>query len=84
MPTYEYLCEASDRVVAASHTMTQKLKTWGRLCKHFEITSGKTGPKAKVTKLMSAGFVNTVNSSAAKCEMPACGSGMCGVGQASA
>jgi predicted nucleic acid-binding Zn ribbon protein len=88
MPTYEYKCESNGRVVEVSHKMAEKVKTWGELCKRAEIMPGKTDLKAPVIKLMSAGFVNTGNSSAseAACELPACGapmggcgSGMCGL-----
>ena len=88
MPVYEYKCEANGRVVEVSHKMADKVKNWGDLCKRAEIHPGKTDPKAAVTKLMSAGFVNTGGSSSSEpmCEMPSCGapmggcgSGMCGL-----
>jgi predicted nucleic acid-binding Zn ribbon protein len=83
MPTYEYQCEANGRVVEVSHKMAEKIKTWGELCQRADINPGKTDLKTPVTKLMSAGFVNTGSSSSgsdADCEMPACGSGLCGGG----
>lgn len=83
MPTYEYQCEANGRVVEVSHKMAEKINTWGELCQRAEIHPGKTDTKSPVTKLMSAGFVNTggvSSSSNATCEMPACGSGLCGGG----
>lgn len=80
MPTYEYLCEANGRVVEVSHKMAEKVKTWGELCKRAEISLGKTDPKAKVTKLMSAGFVQTGGASESLCESPTCGMGPCGSG----
>ncbi|MGC3981318.1 MAG: hypothetical protein QM808_08675 [Steroidobacteraceae bacterium] len=81
MPTYEYLCEANGRVVEVSHKMAEKVKTWGELCKRAEIAAGKTDPKAKVIKLMSAGFVQTGSTGAeAMCESPGCGAGPCGSG----
>jgi predicted nucleic acid-binding Zn ribbon protein len=78
MPTYEYLCAANGRVVEVSHKMAEQIKTWGALCKRAEIAPGKTDPKSAVTKLMSAGFVNTRSGSDAACEMPTCGTGGCG------
>lgn len=83
MPTYEYQCESNGRVVEVSHKMAEKIRTWGELCKRAEINPGKTDLKAPVTKLMSAGFVNTGSSSGlneSACDMPDCGSGMCGGG----
>ena len=88
MPTYEYHCESNGRVVEVNHKMAEKIKTWGALCKRAEVNPGKTDPKSPVTKLMSAGFVNTGSSgrSEAACEIPACGapiggcgSGLCGM-----
>lgn len=80
MPTYEYLCETNGRVVEVSHKMAEKVKTWGDLCKRADIAPGNTDPKAKVTKLMSAGFVQTGSSSEPLCESPGCGMGSCGSG----
>ena len=81
MPTYEYLCEANGRVVEVSHKMADKVKSWGELCKLAEISPGKTHTTAPVTKLMSAGFVNTGSSQReAVCEAPSCGVGPCGSG----
>jgi hypothetical protein len=82
MPTYEYMCESNGRVIEVSHKMAEKLSTWGEVCQRAEINPGKTDPKTPVTKLMSAGFVNTGGStgSEAACEMPACGAGLCGGG----
>jgi len=80
MPTYEYLCEANGRVVEVSHKMAEKVKTWGELCQRAEIAPGKIDVKTPVTKLMSAGFVNTGSSNSGACEMPACGTSGCGSG----
>jgi predicted nucleic acid-binding Zn ribbon protein len=81
MPTYEYLCEANGRVVEVSHKMAEKVNSWGELCKLAEIAPGKTHPNTPVTKLMSAGYVNTGSSSNdSVCEVPSCGAGPCGSG----
>lgn len=82
MPTYEYKCEANGRVVEVSHKMAEQIQTWGELCVRAEIQPDSTDPKTPVTKLMSAGFVNTGSTSRSETmpEMPGCGSGMCGSG----
>lgn len=82
MPTYEYLCESNGRVVEVSHKMTETVKTWGDLCKRANLSPGRTDPKTKVVKLMSAAFVSTGNapSSAAAGEMSGCNAGGCGGG----
>lgn len=80
MPTYEYLCEANRRVVEVNHRMADKVKNWGDLCQRAAIPVGKTNPKAKVTKLMSASFVGRTASENPACEMPGCGAGGCGSG----
>jgi predicted nucleic acid-binding Zn ribbon protein len=83
VPTYEYRCETNGRLVEVSHKMAEKLKTWGELCERAGIAPGRTHPKAKVEKLISAGFIASGGSApaaAGACEMPACGAGGCGSG----
>jgi hypothetical protein len=66
--------------VEVSQKMAEKVATWGQLCKRAEIAPGKTDPKARVTKLMSAGFVQTSSASELMRESPGCGMGPCGSG----
>ncbi len=82
MPTYEYRCETNGRLVEVSHKMAERLKTWGELCERAGIAPGRTDPKARVEKLISAGFIGSGggDSSAGACDLPACGSGPCGGG----
>lgn len=83
MPTYEYRCNANGAVIEVQHKMAEQLRTWGELCERAGIPRGKTSPKARVDKLMSAGFVKTnagASPGAAACEAPVCGSGACGGG----
>ncbi len=82
MPTYEYRCETNGRLVEVSHKMAERLKTWGELCERAGIAPGRTDPKARVAKLISAGFIGSGggDSSAGACDLPACGSGPCGGG----
>ena len=86
MPTYEYRCEANGRLVEVSHKMAEKVRTWGELCERAGIAPGRTSPKAKVEKLISAGFIasgSNAPAAAGACEMPACGAGGCGSGMCS-
>lgn len=82
MPTYEYRCHANGAVIEVQHKMADQLSTWGELCDRAGIPRGKTSPKARVEKLMSAGFVKTGSreSAAAECAAPMCGSDACGGG----
>jgi predicted nucleic acid-binding Zn ribbon protein len=86
VPTYEYHCEANGRVVEVSHKMAEKLTKWGELCERAGIAPGKAAINSPVSKLMSAGFVNTGNASPCESSLPPCqtgegcgGGGMCGL-----
>jgi len=80
MPTYEYLCEANGRVVEVQHKMAETLSTWGDLCGRLGMSPGKTDPKTRVKKLISASFVSTGSPPETACDAPACVSGGCASG----
>ncbi len=84
VPTYEYRCEANGRLVEVRHKMAERLETWGELCERAGIAPGRTNPKARVEKLISAGFIGTGSSSApagGACDLPAaCGNSACSAG----
>ena len=81
MPTYEYRCQANDRLVEVHHPMAERLATWGELCARAGISPGKTDPRAPVEKLISAGFINAgAGTGEPACAAPGCGSGFCGSG----
>jgi predicted nucleic acid-binding Zn ribbon protein len=82
VPTYEYRCQANGAVIEVQHKMAEQLHTWGELCARAGIPRGKTSSKARVEKLMSAGFVSTGSSQSAgaECAAPLCGTGACGGG----
>ena len=84
MPIYEYRCDTNGRVVEVQHKMAERMATWGELCERAGIPPGNTANDAPVTKLMSAGFVNTGGASAGA-DLPPCQSGMpcCGGGACS-
>jgi len=74
MPTYDYRCEADQKVYEVSHAMSEKLSTWGELCDKAGISPGDIAVDTKVTRLISGGGV--VKSSALKNpEAPPCMSG---------
>jgi len=79
VPTYEYRCDANDRLVEVRHKMAESIATWGELCARAGISLGGTDPLAPVEKLMSAGFIGKSASSPA-CEMPSCDSSPCAAG----
>ena len=82
MPTYDYRCEANDRVVEVRHAMAHQVQTWGELCELAGIDPGETATVTPVRKLATGG--NVVRSSALKNNAPAgcnpdmcCGGGAC-------
>lgn len=79
MPTYDYRCEANDRVVEVRHGMNEKLSTWGQVCEKAGLGLDGTAADAPVHRIITGGSV--VSSSAlSNPEAPACGAGGCGGG----
>ncbi|MFG0306646.1 MAG: zinc ribbon domain-containing protein [Phycisphaerales bacterium JB040] len=58
MPTYEYRCEANDRVIEVQHPMSRTVRTWGEVCDLAEIDPGDTPRKSPVEKILSLSFVS--------------------------
>ena len=84
MPSYDYRCEANDRVVEVSHRMSERLTTWGELCAAAGIEPGDTATDTPVERLISGGHVVSSSSlgdaAAPACASgPCCGGGMCGL-----
>jgi len=79
MPTYDYLCEANERIVEVRHGMNEMLVNWGELCERAQIDVGTTPVDSQVKKLATGG--NVVKSgSMGSGNMPPCASGGCGGG----
>ncbi|MCB1773823.1 MAG: zinc ribbon domain-containing protein [Gammaproteobacteria bacterium] len=79
MPSYDYRCEANDRVVEVRHGINDKLTTWGEVCEKANIDTGDTPADTPVQRLITGGGI--VGSSAlSNPEMPPCGGGGCGGG----
>lgn len=81
MPSYDYFCEANGQVVEATHSMQERLATWGELCAKAKLDPGETPADAPVRKLITGGGV--VKASALKDSMPPCQTGApcCGANQ---
>lgn len=82
MPTYDYRCDANDRVMEVRHSMNEQLSTWGELCERAGLEPGDTPLDSPVKRLATGG--NLVGSSSlSNPEMPAgggcCGGGACGI-----
>ena len=75
MPTYDYRCDANDRVVEVSHRMSEELATWGELCARAGIEAGETPLDSPVKKLATGG--NFISGSRTSSPEPACSTGMC-------
>ena len=84
MPTYEYRCDANDRVVEVSHKMTERLSTWAELCHRAGLDPGRAAGNAAVTKLISGTFISTRQSAdrtapPCKAVAPCCGGRLCDI-----
>ena len=79
MPTYDYQCEANERIVEVRHGMNDSIANWGELCERAGIDTGSTPVDSPVKKLATGG--NVVKSgSIGSGNMPPCGGGGCGGG----
>lgn len=81
MPTYDYRCDANDRVLEVSHRMSEALANWGELCARAGIDPGDTPVEAPVHRLATGG--NIISSRALGSGMnpaPPCGTGSCCAG----
>ena len=83
MPTYDYRCEANDRVVEVKHGMNEAVTTWGEICDRAGIEPGDTPLDAPVTRLITGGAVVGAGSGMAEAPAPCatgtCGGGFCGL-----
>ena len=83
MPTYDYLCEANERIVEVRHGMNESIANWGELCERAEIDMGSTPADSPVKKLATGGNVVKSGSMGSgnlpPCASGGCGGGMCGL-----
>lgn len=76
MPTYDYRCDANDRVIEVNHRMSETLNNWGELCARAGIDAGDTPADAPVHRLATGG--NIVSSTAlGSGNAPSCPPGGC-------
>lgn len=85
MPSYDYFCETNGQVVEATHSMQERLTTWGELCGKAKIEPGNTPADAPITKLITGGGVvhaSSLKDSVPPCQSgaPCCGARQCGLG----
>lgn len=84
MPTYDYRCEANNRVVEVNHRMNEAIHTWGELCAKAKIDAGETPATSPVVRLATGGNLIS-RSSLGSGAAPACSTGnycpggMCGL-----
>ena len=70
MPTYDYRCDANQRVLEVQHSMQVKLRTWGELAELAGVDPGDTPADAPVERLATGGQV--VRSKVLKNAVPPC------------
>lgn len=83
MPTYDYRCESTGKIVEVMHRMNDEIHTWGELCTKAGLEPGDTPTDSPVTRLATGGNVITQGNKAAEpmspCAMGNCAGGMCGL-----
>lgn len=80
MPRYDYYCDANDQQVEVTHSMSERLATWGEVCARADVPLGGTPARTPVRKLITGGGV--VRASVLKTPQgPPCASGSCGSGR---
>lgn len=79
MPTYDYRCEANNRVIEVKHGMNETIRTWGALCERAGIEPGGTPVESPVIRLINGGHFVSAGSGASG-DLPACTTGTCGGG----
>ncbi len=60
MPTYDYRCDANGQVVEVIHSISETIKTWGKLCEKAGINPGATPVDATVTHHITGGSFNSL------------------------
>lgn len=52
MPFYQYFCEENNKTIEVSHSISQRLRTWGEVCACAGIDPEQTPADACVTRLI--------------------------------
>jgi hypothetical protein len=53
MPRYDYYCEANARTIEVVHPISEKVLTWGDICRIARISPGTTSPDSTVVKVFN-------------------------------
>jgi predicted nucleic acid-binding Zn ribbon protein len=69
MPVYRYRCPENGAEVEVRHSVEEKLRMWGELCKLAEREPGETPESAAVERLILAPLINTPRSDSRLKEM---------------
>lgn len=77
MPTYDYRCDANDRVVEVSHRMSESLATWGELCARAGVEPGETPADSPVHRLATGGNLISSGSLGSGVAPSPCSTGTC-------
>lgn len=81
MPTYDYRCQADNKVYEVKHSMSQNPKTWAELCELGGMELNNIPGDTPVAKLLNTGGV-VKSSSLKNPETPPCMTGGCSGGGA--
>ena len=57
MANYDYFCESNGKTIEVSHSINDKLLTWGELCACAGIDPGDTDPDTPVKRLLNGGAI---------------------------
>jgi len=74
MPTYDYACDANERIIEVRHKMSETIASWGELCEIAEIDAGSTPIDVPVRKLVNGGQIVT-SGHLGEPNMPPCSTG---------
>ena len=60
MPRYDYCCDANGEVIEVVHRISERVGTWGELCRLSGRDTGETDPASPVRKIITlAPMANT-------------------------
>jgi hypothetical protein len=64
MPLYEYICPGNNQTVEVRHGMTERVSTWGELCRLAGVELGTTPEDSPVERLLSLPAISTPKTNA--------------------
>ena len=54
MPNYDYFCQENGKTIEVTHSMNDRISSWGELCFASQNPLGETDPLSPVKKLIRA------------------------------